>query len=48
MKILVPTLVCLFPCIFVILAGPAAIQILDEFGKTQETATSREGGVSSN
>ena len=47
-KILVPTLVCLFPCIFVILAGPAAIQILDEFGKTQETATSREGGVSSN
>lgn len=34
-KILLPTLLCLFPCVFVILAGPAAIQITEEFGKAR-------------
>ena len=30
-KILFPTLLCLFPAIFVVLAGPAAIQISENF-----------------
>jgi len=33
-KILLPTLVLLFPIIFVVLAGPAAIQIVEQFSKT--------------
>jgi tight adherence protein C len=32
-KILLPTLILLFPIIFVVLAGPAAIQIVDQFSK---------------
>jgi len=41
-KILIPTLLCLFPCIFVILAGPAAIQIMDEFGDTRRTGAAEQ------
>ncbi|MEX0586934.1 MAG: type II secretion system F family protein, partial [Pirellulales bacterium] len=39
-KILFPTLVCLFPAIFVVLAGPAAIQISENFSgqEAQERA----------
>ncbi|QDT57458.1 Bacterial type II secretion system protein F domain protein [Caulifigura coniformis] len=33
-KILLPTLILLFPIIFVVLAGPAAIQIVEQFSKT--------------
>lgn len=39
-KILFPTLLCLFPAIFVVLAGPAAIQIAENFtGKQAQTST---------
>lgn len=41
-KILLPTLLCLFPCVFVILAGPAAIQITEEFGNARQTQESEE------
>jgi tight adherence protein C len=34
-KILFPTLLCLFPAIFVVLAGPAAIQISEHFTSDQ-------------
>lgn len=33
-KILIPTVLCIFPAIFVVLAGPAAIKIRDSFAKT--------------
>lgn len=40
-KILFPTLLCLFPAIFVVLAGPAAIQISENFtGQGAQTARS--------
>lgn len=43
-KILFPTLLCLFPAIFVVLAGPAAIQISENFsgenGQTSPPAAS--------
>jgi tight adherence protein C len=39
-KILFPTLLCLFPAIFVVLAGPAAIQIAENFsGDSVQTAS---------
>ncbi|MFO0900577.1 MAG: type II secretion system F family protein [Pirellulales bacterium] len=34
-KILFPTLVCIFPAIFIVLAGPAAIQIQERFADMQ-------------
>jgi tight adherence protein C len=37
-KILFPTLLCLFPAIFVVLAGPAAIQIAENFTGQQAQA----------
>lgn len=45
-KILIPTLLCLFPCVFVILAGPAAIQIMDEFGQTKQAAAAEPAPTS--
>jgi tight adherence protein C len=40
-KILFPTLLCLFPAIFVVLAGPAAIQIAENFsGDSVQTSNS--------
>ena len=45
-KILFPTLLCLFPAIFVVLAGPAAIQISENFtGENAQTSSSANGSV---
>jgi len=41
-KILFPTLLCLFPAIFVVLAGPAAIQISENFSGQEAQAASAE------
>jgi tight adherence protein C len=36
-KILIPTLLCIFPAVFVVLAGPAAIRIHESFSQTHES-----------
>lgn len=41
-KILFPTLLCLFPAIFVVLAGPAAIQISENFSGQDAQAASHQ------
>jgi tight adherence protein C len=41
-KILFPTLLCLFPAIFVVLAGPAAIQISENFTGQEAQASAAE------
>jgi tight adherence protein C len=38
-KILFPTLLLIFPVLFVVLAGPAAIQLHEKFSKGNDTAT---------
>lgn len=35
-KILLPTLLCIFPAVFVVLAGPAAIKLAERFGPNAE------------
>ncbi len=42
-KILIPTVLCIFPAIFVVLAAPAAIKIRDSFAK--QSATQSPGAV---
>jgi tight adherence protein C len=34
-KIVFPTLLCIFPAIFIVLAGPAAIQVIELMARMQ-------------
>ncbi len=41
-KVMIPTLLLIFPSVFIVLAGPAVIQLTEKFGASQQVSSSRK------